>query len=166
MSQEFSFPNLFIGLLRLSSSRAVHDPEAVQDPELIARFIHQMTGNENQYVPPPPAAAAAAAAVPTAVSTPTASLAVAVCDKSAEELRRLRCERFQSSTDSTEPSPSHISNGNDSILSENKSEQQDAAMHDVMDTVDSQIYPDGDITYVMRGEEINQIGWYLIFSLE
>ena len=75
MSQEFSFPNLFIGLLRLSSSRAVHDPEAVQDPELIARFIHQMTGNENQYVPPPPAAAAAA--VPTAVSTPTASLAVA-----------------------------------------------------------------------------------------
>jgi len=59
MSQEFSFPNLFIGLLRLTSSQAVHDPEAVQDPELIARFIHQMTGNENQYVPPPPAAAAA-----------------------------------------------------------------------------------------------------------
>jgi len=57
MSQEFSFPNLFIGLLRLTSSRAVHDPEAVQDPKLIARFIHQMTGNENQYVPPPPAAA-------------------------------------------------------------------------------------------------------------
>jgi hypothetical protein len=42
-------------------------------------------------------------------------------------LRRLRCQRFQNltdstepspshETDSTEPSPSHISNGNDSIL--------------------------------------------------
>ncbi len=46
MSQDlFTFQNLLIGLLRLSSSNQG------DDPEVIARFIHQITGIEFCYVP-------------------------------------------------------------------------------------------------------------------
>ena len=48
MSQDFfSFPNLLIGLMRLSSS-----DQAVYDPKEIGRFIHQVTGFEYRYAPP------------------------------------------------------------------------------------------------------------------
>ena len=43
----FSFPNLLIGLMRLSSSDQV-----VFDPKEIERFIHQITSVEYCYVPP------------------------------------------------------------------------------------------------------------------
>jgi hypothetical protein len=55
-------------------------------------FIHQITGDEYQYVPPPQAAAAAAAAVQTAVSTPTAPAAVVVREKSQEIDRQMLSE--------------------------------------------------------------------------
>jgi hypothetical protein len=88
MSQEFSFRNLLSGFLRLSSR------QTVSDPEVLARFIHQITGDEYQYVPPPQAAAAAAASVQTAVSTPTAPApaAVAVREKSQEIDRQMISE--------------------------------------------------------------------------
>ena len=48
MSQDFfSFPNLLIGLMRLSSS-----DQAVYDPKEIGRFVHQITGFEYRYAPP------------------------------------------------------------------------------------------------------------------
>ena len=88
MSQEFSFRNLLSGFLRLSSR------QTVSDPEVLARFIHQITGDEYQYVPPPQAGAAAAASVQTAVSTPTAPApaAVAVREKSQEIDRQMISE--------------------------------------------------------------------------